>query len=117
MSSLTDTETIAALTAKCALLAASLAQAEAEGHKATKAAAVELEECAALMDCYSGQLLALFQVIDRYTDTGKFNMEPLSIGERQTVAQLAGVGVYLADHAYSVASDYQRTAKEMRGAA
>lgn len=106
----TDAETIAALEAKCLLLAASLKQAEGQAAKTVSRLEDATTDCASLFDCYASWHFALFQAIEHYTDAGKLNMEPLGIGERSTVAQLAGIGAYLADHAYSVAADFMREA-------
>lgn len=103
----TDAETIAALAAKCALLATSLKQAEAEGHKASQTIAGKLEDCAVLLECHASWNLALFQAIELYTATEPMSTDALTCGPRQTVAQLAGIGIYLADNAWSTAVSYK----------
>ena len=102
----TDADTIAALTAQCAQLAASLKQTETEADEAVAGACGERDDCAGQMKCYADWHLALFQAIAHYTDDGKYGNAPLDAGQRLTVAQLAGLGVYLADHAHSSASGF-----------
>lgn len=109
----TDAETIEALTAKCALLAASLRQAEAGTSNATKRAVDIATDCAALLDYHASWHFALFQAIEHYTDAGNLNMEPLGMGERRTVAQLANIGGYLSDQAYGTAADFTRRTEEV----
>lgn len=103
----TESETVAALSAKCDLLSASLKQAGGE-----------LVDCAALMESYADWHGALFQAIQRYakTDEGSL-LEPMDIGDRSTVATLAGLGAYLADAASDLADRLAETADELQGAA
>ena len=114
---LTPKETIEALSAKCALLAASLKQVEAEGQKAIRNVAGELDDCSDLMDCYAIWSLALFSAIERFTDGSPNDFEPLDASDRITVSRLASIGADLADRAYGSAKKYSQKAEEMRGAA
>ena len=109
-----DAETIAALTAQCALLASSLKQAETEGCEAARKAADELEDCAGLYKEHSTWQLALFQAIEHYTATDEYCTDALTIGPRETVAQLAGIGVYIADSAWAAAKGYKVKAEAAR---
>lgn len=110
-------ETIEALTAKCALLSASLKQAEAEAREGIRKAGGELDDCAGMLDCYASWHLALFRAIERYSDDPRHRGEVLDVGTRHNIAQLASIGAYLADQAYSEAHGYNQKAKAIRGAA
>ena len=102
----TPADTIEDLTEQCAALAASSKRSDIEWREAFAGARGELDDCAGLMKCYADWQLSLFQAIAHYTDDGKYGNAPLDAGKRLTVAQLAGIGVYLADHAHSSASGF-----------
>ncbi len=105
---LTQAEQIEALTAKCALLAASLKQAETQS---THRARLDAVDCASLYREHSCWHLALFEAIGKFADDQHRQGLALDVGDRETVFQLAKIGVYLADAAVDVADTYKTDAE------
>ena len=117
MNKLTPEEQISALNAKCALLAASLKQAEAEGRRDTRRAYGELEDCANMFGCYNEYHWALLKAIEKFTGAGdKDSTKELDLGDCETVKMLANIGDLLADQAWSSSQGYVKKAQAMREA-
>ncbi len=106
---LTQAEQIEALTNKCALLAASLKQAETQS---THRARLDAVDCASIYKEHSGWHLALFEAIGKFADNQHQQGLPLDPGDRETVCQLAAIGTYLADYARETSSTYLESAEE-----
>jgi hypothetical protein len=110
---LTDAERIAALENECALLAASLRQAKAEGAAKAKQASITAIDCAAVFSEQSEWHLTLYKAMGKFVDQGEHESNGLSFADRDTISGLAGIGLYLADGGFGTAERYSAQAKEV----
>jgi hypothetical protein len=110
MNTMTPVEQIEALTAKCALLSASLRQSDETTKKLANIAA----DCSSLYWSHSNWQFALLTAIKRIAEDKHDKGEPLDVFSRDVVKHLAAIGSYLADSAVSASEVFGDDAKKVR---